>query len=97
MLVFIIVCPPWMLFVKPYLLYQEHKAIVKQKESQGGDFELAGIEHEEGSLLKAEAREEKESMKQVVSDEEMLLKMEREVHGHGVGTKDFAFNDIVIH
>ena len=33
MLVFVFICPPWMLLAKPLLLLRQHQAIVKVKEN----------------------------------------------------------------
>ena len=40
-LVIFIVCIPWMLLVKPYLLWKGHKHGEEERERRGGDVELA--------------------------------------------------------
>lgn len=35
-----LICPPWMLFVKPLLLRRDHEQKMIKREKQGGDFEM---------------------------------------------------------
>ena len=35
-----LICPPWMLFVKPLLLRRDHLIKQLKRERQGGDFEM---------------------------------------------------------
>lgn len=44
MLLVIVVTPPWILFVKPLILKREHEEAMKEKESNGGDFELTAVQ-----------------------------------------------------
>ena len=43
MLLVIVVAPPWILFAKPYILYKQHEELMKEKEDNGGDFEMKSV------------------------------------------------------
>lgn len=45
MLAVIVICPPWMLFVKPLILKRQHEELCKAKERQGGDVELSSVDN----------------------------------------------------
>ena len=40
LLVVIFITPPWMLLAKPLKLKAEHERLMKEKEAQGGDYEM---------------------------------------------------------
>lgn len=43
MLLVIFVTPPWILFAKPMILKKQHETLVKEKESNGGDYEMRDV------------------------------------------------------
>ena len=43
LLVVICVTPPWMLLAKPLKLKAEHEKLMKEKEAQGGDYEMHDV------------------------------------------------------
>jgi len=43
LLVVILITPPWMLFAKPMKLKAEHERLMKEKEAQGGDYEMQNV------------------------------------------------------
>jgi len=43
LLLIILICVPWMLVIKPYLLFRQFKHDKLQKQRQGGDVELERV------------------------------------------------------
>ena len=86
MLAVVVIAPLWMLLAKPLILYNRHLEIVRQKESQGGEFELTeqpspkkarNDEDEERLIGGGDINDEPqiEEVRKNTFDEELLLKL----------------------